>query len=71
MNPDAIEGKFQQGTRVILYDEELRCEGILRQGNWIEGWVADIIPETIRDIHRDEVERLKAATKRAALRKVI
>jgi hypothetical protein len=68
MNPEALATKLELGSRVILYDEETRCEGVLRHGKWLEGWVADIIPGTVRDFPPDEFGRLKAATKRAALR---
>ena len=68
MNPDTLEMKLQPGSRVILYDEETRCEGVLRHGKWIEGLVADIIPETITDLSRGEFERMRTATIRAALR---
>jgi len=68
MNPDALEKKLERGSRVILYDEETRCEGVLRHGKWIEGWVAEIIPETVRDLPAGEFERLRTETKRAALR---
>ena len=68
MNPDALEKKLEHGSRVILYDEETRCEGVLRHGKWIEGWVAEIIPGTVRDLPTGEFERLRTETKRAALR---
>ncbi|MEA1677471.1 hypothetical protein [Nitrospirillum sp. BR 11163] len=67
MNPDALEKKLERGSRVILYDEETRCEGVLRHGAWIEGWVAEIIPETVKDLPAGEFERLRTETKRAAL----
>ena len=67
MNPRALEKKLEIGSRVILYDEETRCEGVLRHGKWIEGWVADIIPETVRDLPAGEFEHLRTATKRASL----
>ena len=68
MNPPTLEKKLEPGSRVILYDEEVRCEGVLRQGKWVEGWVADIIPGTVKDLPSGEFERLRTATKRAALR---
>jgi hypothetical protein len=40
MNPETLATKLEAGCRVILYDEEMRCEGVLRQGKWTEGWVA-------------------------------
>lgn len=67
MNPEALAGKLESGSRVTLYDEETRCEGVLRRGKWLEGWVADIIPETVRDLPTGEFERLRTATRRAAL----
>lgn len=67
MNPEALAMKLEAGSRVILYDEDTRCEGVLRHGRWIEGWVADIIPGTVRDFPADEFEHLRIATKRAAL----
>src|ERR1700722_16531689 len=68
MTPRALEKKLEPGSRVMLYDEETRCEGVLRHGKWIEGWVADIIPGTVRDLPTGEFNHLRAATKRAALR---
>jgi len=68
MNPPTLEQKLELRSRVILYDEETRCQGVLRRGNWIDGWVADIIPETVRNLLKGEFERLKTETKRAALR---
>jgi hypothetical protein len=67
-NPRALEKELEVGSRVILYDEETRCEGVLRHGKWIEGWVADIIPGTVKDLLTGEFERLRTATRRAALR---
>jgi hypothetical protein len=60
MNPEALATKLASGSRVILYDEETRCEGVLRHGEWIKGWVADVIPGTVRDLPTGEFERLRA-----------
>jgi hypothetical protein len=68
VNPKVLSTKLEIGCRVLLYDEEMRCEGVLRQGKWSEGWVADIVPGTVVDLSTGEFERLRAATKRAALR---
>jgi hypothetical protein len=68
MNPPALEKKLAIGSRVILYDEGTRCQGILRHGKWLVGWVADIIPGTLQDLRAGEFERLRIATKRAAIR---
>jgi hypothetical protein len=68
MNPDALARKLEHGSRVVLYDEETRCEGVLRHGKWIGGWVAEIIPGTVKDMPTGEFERLRTETKRAALR---
>ena len=70
MNPSVLEQKFEVGSRVILYDEGDRCLGVLRSGEWIDGWVAEIIPETVEEITADEFEELRAVTKRAALHAV-
>ena len=70
MNPPVLEQKLELGSRVILYDEGDRCLGVLRSGEWIEGWAAEIIPGTVEEITAEEFEELKAATKRAALRAV-
>jgi hypothetical protein len=66
-NPRALEKKLEPGSRVILYDEETRCEGVLQRAKRIEGWVADIIRGTVRDLSTGEFEQLRTATKRAAL----
>jgi hypothetical protein len=68
MNPAALEQKLEIGSRVILYDDDTRCEGVLRRGKWIDGWVADLLLGTIRNISAGEFERLRTATNRAALR---
>jgi hypothetical protein len=67
MNPLALENKLEIGSRVILYDEEICCLGVLRLGQWVEGWVADISPGTIKDLLPSEFERLRSETNRAAL----
>ena len=68
MVPEALATKLESGSRVVLFDEETRCEGVLRHGKWLKGWVADLIPDTIRDLQIGEFERLTVAMKRAALR---
>jgi hypothetical protein len=67
MNPSALLKKLTIGARVIVYDEEIRCLGILRHGKWLDGWVADLIPGTVVDLEKSEFERLQVETKRAAL----
>jgi hypothetical protein len=68
INPAESELRFKVGCRVILYDEEIRCEGILRHGNWLEGWVADIVPGTVERLQGDEYRKLRAETRRLAIR---
>jgi len=67
-NPPALEEKLAVGMRVILYDEETRCEGILRRVKWADKLVADIIPETISSLTESEYQELCAATRRAGFR---
>lgn len=67
MNPSQLEDRLTTGSCVLLYDEEIRCQGILRRGIWLDGWVADIIAGTIEDLLAGEFDRLRAATKRAAI----
>ena len=66
-NPAALEKKLRSGLRVLVYDEEIRCEGILRRGQWAEGWVTDLIPETITELEDGEFDRLLALTKRSGM----
>ena len=40
----------KEGTRVILYEPGMECEGILRRTERPWEWVADIVAETVRDI---------------------
>ena len=68
MNPPALKEKLAVGKRVMLYAEDIRCEGILRRGKWLEGWVADIIPDTISRLSKGEFEKLRAETRRMAIR---
>jgi hypothetical protein len=68
MNPLALETKLEIGSRVVLYDEEICCQGALRPGKWIDGWVAEIIPGTIKDLVPGDFERLRSETNRAAVR---
>ena len=68
MNPPALEQELKAGLRIVTYDEEIRCEGILRKGYCLDGWVADLIPETNLDLKKGEFERLRIMTKRQALR---
>ena len=67
-NPDALAEKLECGMKLILYDEDIRCDGVLRLGKCIDGWVADIVPASIRQIAPGEFERLRVQTKRAAMR---
>ena len=66
MNPVTLGARLAVGLRVILYDEDTRCMGVLRHGKYYD-WVADIIPETITDVSKAEFERLRVATRRAAI----
>jgi hypothetical protein len=67
MNPSVLEERLAIGRRVILYDEDIRCEGVLRHGKWLEGWVADIVPETINKLAKGEFAKLRAQTRRMAI----
>ena len=69
-NPPVLEQNLELGSPVILYVEGDKCLGILRSGEFIEGWVAEIIPGSVEEISANEFEELKAATRRAALRAV-
>lgn len=64
-NPPSIEKKLKLGLRVILYDHEERCEGLLRHGE-IYDWVADLIPGTWKELTPADFEQLSAETRRAA-----
>lgn len=65
-NPLALEAKLKAGPKVIIYDEELRCEAILERSSWRGQWLAVVISDTCRDLVPGEYERLLAATKQAA-----
>lgn len=67
MNPAVLAEKMTPGLRVILYDEDTCCQGVLRRDKSRGGWSAEIIPETIKDLSADEFKRLRSATKRAAI----
>lgn len=56
------------GLPVTLYDEDIRCQGSVREGVVFAGeWVAEIIFETIVDLADGDFEDLQARTKQAAL----
>jgi len=56
MNSGIPEGQLEVGLKVMLYDEEMECEAILRHGTSYK-WVADIIPGTIRHLPEDQWDR--------------
>jgi len=64
-NPPALERKLEGGLRVLLYDWEMRREGVVRPGD-LYPWVADIVRGSIRDLAPGEFERLRAETLSAA-----
>lgn len=53
---DVSEDQMEVGTRVLLYDESMECEGILRHGKH-STWVADLLTETIRHLPLDQCRR--------------
>jgi len=65
INPPSLENKLTVGLRATLYDEEIKCVGILRRGKYYD-WVADIVPGTVRDLSRGEFNRLRSITRRSA-----
>jgi hypothetical protein len=66
-NPVTLDKRLRIGLQVVVYDEDIRCEGILRRGQWVEGWIADLIPETITKLDDGEFDRLLAITKRSGM----
>jgi hypothetical protein len=67
INPSALSQKLQVGLPVIVYDEDIRCDGVLKKGEWLDGWVADLVPGTNKGLSEGEFEQLLVSTKRAAL----
>jgi len=51
-NPDEQipEDLRKEGTRVILYEPGMECDGILRRAEAPWEWVADIVAGTVRDV---------------------
>jgi hypothetical protein len=65
-NPRAIRLRFDiinknidrdllhAGMRLIIYDEDIECEAILRHGVHVPTeWVAEIVESTIKPVRRD------------------
>jgi hypothetical protein len=66
-NPPALEAKLKVGSKVIMHDMELRCEGILHRSSWRGQWLGVPTPESrFEELEPGEYERLEAETKRAA-----
>lgn len=58
LNAGISEDQMKAGSRVLLYDEELECEAILRHDD-DHRWVADLQRDTIRHLPPDQWDRLK------------
>jgi len=67
-NPPSDEEKMRAGLRVLVYDEGDSYVGIVGRGRWIDGWVADLIPGTNRELDSKEFARLQNLTRRSAIR---
>ena len=67
-NPPSNEEKMRAGLRVLVYDEGDSYVGIVGRGRWIDGWVADLIPGTNRELDSKEFARLQNLTRRSAIR---
>lgn len=67
INPASLGQRLQTGLPVTVYDEDIRCDGILRKGRWLDGWVADLVPGSNQRLSQGEFEELTASTKRSAL----
>ena len=66
-NPTELKEKLEPGATVLLYDEGLSYQAVLRQVDWLDGWIADLIDGTGKDLTVAEFERLDIANKKAAL----
>jgi len=49
MNESLAPTEFHENLRVVIYEDDLECEAILRPGK-IFPWMAQIIPGTFRDV---------------------
>lgn len=58
LNKEIGEDDVSPGTRVLLYDETMECEAILRRGQHAR-WVADLQRDTIRDLPEEQWGRLE------------
>lgn len=66
-NSRALEERLKVGSKIIMYDEELRLEGILHRSGRNGQWLGVPTPESMFvDLAPGEYDRLRAATKRAA-----
>jgi hypothetical protein len=70
MNPASLETRLEIGSLVTLYDEGTMCHAVLRLGRSLDGWVADIITGSVKDLIGDEFQGLRTQTLRAALKVV-
>ncbi len=60
LNAEIDESSLIEDLRVLLYDESLECEAILRRGKRGQ-WVAKLDRGTLRDIPEDQWGRLDTA----------
>ena len=70
MNPSSLEERLGPGLMVIVYDEEIQCQGKVRWSSCMNEWVADLISGTVKDLEEGDFERLRASTNRAAINRI-
>jgi hypothetical protein len=58
LNAGISEDQMEVGSRVLLYEETMECEAILRLGSYYK-WVADLLVETIRHLPEDQWYRFE------------
>jgi len=58
-NPKTLGGGLRSGLRVVVYDEGDSWEGIVREGQQLDGWVADLVPGTNRTLSVSDFEELE------------
>jgi hypothetical protein len=57
LNSSIAEKDMAEGATVLLYDETMECEALLRRSSYY-GWVAKIDRTTIKDVPPEQWNRL-------------
>lgn len=48
-NEAITEADLSTGLRIVVYDETMECQAVVRQGTYASRWVADLVSDTIED----------------------